>query len=54
MKKGYVYVRTHPSYEEHDACKMGKTNNIPEGDTSYATSEIKRGVFEIVFEVPII
>jgi hypothetical protein len=38
---GYIYVRNHPSYE--DACKMGKSNNIPERDTQYATGEIKRG-----------
>jgi len=31
---------------------MGKTNNIPERDTQYATGEIKRGYFEAVFEVP--
>jgi hypothetical protein len=32
---------------------MGKAHNIPERDTQYATGEIKRGVFEAVFEVPI-
>jgi superfamily II DNA or RNA helicase len=50
---GYIYVRNHPSYDVDDACKMGKTNNIPERDTQYATGEIKRGYFEAVFEVPI-
>jgi superfamily II DNA or RNA helicase len=50
---GYVYIRNHPSYDVHDACKMGKANNIPERDTVYSTSEIKRGYFEEVFEVPI-
>ena len=50
---GYIYVRNHPSYDVDDACKMGKANNIPERDTQYATSEIKRGYFEAVFEVPI-
>ena len=50
---GYIYVRNHPSYEVHDACKMGKANNIPERDTQYAIGEIKRGYFEAVFEVPI-
>ena len=51
--KGYIYIRNHPSYDIYGACKMGKTNNIPERDTQYATSEIKRGYFESVFEVPI-
>ena len=50
---GYIYVRNHPSYDVDDACKMGKANNIPERDTQYATGEIKRGYFEVVFEVPI-
>ena len=50
---GYIYVRYHPSYHVDDACKMGKANNIPERDTQYATGEIKRGYFEVVFEVPI-
>ena len=50
---GYIYVRNHPSYDVDDACKMGKAINIPERDTQYATGEIKRGYFEVVFEVPI-
>ena len=49
---GYIYVRNHPSYDINNACKMGKTNNIPERDTAYATGEINRGYFEVVFEVP--
>ena len=50
---GYIYVRNHESYDIYDSCKMGKANNIPERDNSYATGEIKRGYFEAVFEVPI-
>ena len=50
---GYIYVRNHPSYDVDDACKIGKSSNIPERDTQYATGEIKRGYFEAVFEVPI-
>jgi superfamily II DNA or RNA helicase len=53
LTNGYIYVRIHSSYDVDDACKMGKTNNIPERDTQYATGEIKRGYFETVFEVPI-
>jgi superfamily II DNA or RNA helicase len=49
---GYIYVRNHPSYDLDNACKMGKAINIPERDTQYATGEIKRGYFEVVFEVP--
>ena len=50
---GYIYVRNHPSYDVDDACKMGKSKNIPDRDSEYATGEIKRGYFEVVFEVPI-
>jgi len=50
---GYIYVRNHISYDINNACKIGKTNNIPERDTQYATGEIKRGHFEAVFELPI-
>jgi hypothetical protein len=51
---GYIYIRNHPSYNEYDACKMGKTTNIPERDMQYATGEIKRGYFEFVIQVPIL
>lgn len=50
---GFIYIRTHPNYDAENACKLGKTNNIPERDTQYATGEIKRGCFNTVFEVPI-
>jgi superfamily II DNA or RNA helicase len=49
----YIYVRTHLSYDYYNLCKLGKTNNIPERDSQYATGEIKRGCFEIVYEVDI-
>ena len=50
---GYIYIRSHPAYDAHDACKMGKTESIPERDAQYATGEIERGKFEPVFEVHI-
>jgi len=53
IEYGYIYIRNHLSYNLDDACKMGKTNNIPERDMQYATGEVKRGYFEEVFEVPI-
>jgi superfamily II DNA or RNA helicase len=49
---GYIYVRNHSSYDTENVYKMGKTNNIPERDSLYATGEIKRGWFEVVFAVP--
>jgi hypothetical protein len=48
---GYIYTRSHESYQQYNACKLGETENIPNRDTVYATSEIKRGHFDNVFEV---
>ena len=49
--KGYIYIRNHPSYDVENSCKLGKTGNIPERDTQYATGEVRRGWFEPVFEL---
>lgn len=48
---GYIYIRYHLSYEYYNLCKLGKTTNIPERDSQYATSEIRRGKFTYVYEV---
>ena len=48
---GYIYVRTHPSYDVENACKIGITNFFAERDYQYATGEIKRGSFELIFEI---
>jgi hypothetical protein len=48
---GYIYIREHTSYDNYNLCKLGKTMNIPERDSQYATSEIKRGKFSYVYEV---
>ncbi len=49
---GYIYVRNHSSYDDECACKLGKATNIPERDSVYATGEITRGYFEVVFQLP--
>jgi len=49
--KGFIYVRIHDAYDMYGACKLGKTRNIPDRDSQYSTGEIKRGYFEVVFEV---
>ncbi len=48
---GYIYVRSHSSYDVHNAYKLGKTTNIYERDAQYATGEIKRGYFKAVFAI---
>ena len=50
--EGYIYIRIHSSYDLENACKLGKASNIPERDSTYATGELRRGHFEIVFQVP--
>ena len=48
---GYLYVRCSKIYDSYDACKLGIASNIPDRDSVYATGEIERGYFELVFEV---
>ena len=48
---GYIYVRNHTSYDEYNACKLGKTTNIPDRDSVYASGEIRRGNFVLVVEM---
>jgi hypothetical protein len=50
---GYIYARLHPSYVAFNACKVGKTKNLTLRDRQYATNEIVRGRFEVVFVVPL-
>lgn len=52
MTFGYIYIRHHPAYDVHNACKIGKTDNIPSRDSTYVTGEIERGIFKTVIEVP--
>lgn len=47
-KKGYIYIRYHNSYGNH--CKIGKTYNIPNRESTYITNEVMRGNFEYVYE----
>jgi superfamily II DNA or RNA helicase len=47
----YIYVRVHESYEKYDVCKIGQTSNIPDRDKTYATGEVKRGRFIMVFQI---
>ena len=51
VKVGYIYVRIHEAYDKHDVCKLGKTQNITNRETTYITSEFVKGDFSYVFEV---
>lgn len=50
-KVGYIYVRIHEAYDKHDVCKLGKTQNITNRETTYITGEFVKGDFSYVFEV---
>jgi len=49
--KGYIYVRRHECWDIDDVCKLGKSANLPDRDSTYITGEFKRGYFVLVFEV---
>jgi superfamily II DNA or RNA helicase len=48
---GYIYVRTNECWDRYDACKLGKTINIPDRENNYITCEIKKGQFILVIEL---
>jgi len=49
---GYLYVRVHPAYDIHDACKMGMTNTtLPDREGQYVTGEVTKGYFQLVIEM---
>lgn len=48
---GYIYIRTHCSYDIHNVCRLGKTKDIQKTDNEYAENELKRGQFKKVFKV---
>ena len=50
-KTGYIYVRRHSAYDGYDACKLGITTDLVGRDFSYATSEIERGIFCVVYKI---
>jgi hypothetical protein len=50
---GYIYFRSHQSFDEFDVYKIGNTNDIHKRDTQYVRDELVRGNFVTVFEVPI-
>ena len=51
MNQGYIYIRTNEYWNIYNACKLGKTTNIPDREHTYVTSEIKRGEYIMVIEL---
>ena len=50
---GYIYIRSHHSYKynEYDLCKLGKTINIIERNSTYKTGEVECGSFILVIRI---
>ena len=51
MNYGYIYIRIHSSYDKYNVCKLGKTINLNERNSTYKTNEVESGFFELVIEV---
>jgi superfamily II DNA or RNA helicase len=49
--KGYIYIRSNESWDMYNAYKLGKTQNIPDREQQYRTSEISRGKYKLIVEV---
>lgn len=48
---GFIYLRSHESYDKYNAYKMGKASNMLDRDTVYVTGEIERGIFVLVIRL---
>jgi predicted helicase len=53
MSYGYIYIRIHTSYDKYNVCKIGKTINLSLRNSTYKTSEVECGFFELVIEIQI-
>ena len=51
MSKGYIYLRENEYWNAYNIYKLGKTQCIPNRESTYKTSEIKLGKFIMVIEI---
>lgn len=51
MNVGYIYIRSNEYWQQYNAVKLGKTINILDRETTYMTSEIKKGYYILVIEI---
>uniref|UniRef100_A0A6C0EF14 Helicase ATP-binding domain-containing protein n=1 Tax=viral metagenome TaxID=1070528 RepID=A0A6C0EF14_9ZZZZ len=51
MNNGYIYIRSHVSYDNYNVCKLGKTMNLIERNSTYKTGEVECGSYELVIKV---
>jgi len=50
---GYIYLRSHESYDKYNAYKLGKTEDCIGRNSTYITREIVRGEFIMILQVSI-
>jgi superfamily II DNA or RNA helicase len=48
---GFIYIRNHESYEKYNGYKLGITENYIDRDNQYKTSEIIKGIYELIIEI---
>ena len=51
IKNEYIYIRMNEWWDIYDAIKMGKAKNAIDRESTYNTSEIKRGTYILVLKV---
>jgi len=51
MNYGYIYIRFHSSYDKYNVYKLGKTHNLIKRNSTYKTSEVECGYFELAIKV---
>jgi superfamily II DNA or RNA helicase len=48
---GYIYLRTHNSYNEHKVIKLGETSNLLCRDSTYTTGEYIKGTYVLILKM---
>jgi predicted helicase len=51
MNYEYIYIRNHPSYDQYNVYKLGKTQDIIKRNDTYITGEFIEGNFILVIKV---
>ena len=48
---GHIYLRSHESYDNYNAYKLGKSESCLDRESSYISGEITRGNYILVLKV---
>ena len=47
---GFIYIRTHNSYDEYKICKLGHTTDLFSRNTTYITGEYFSGKYVLILK----